>query len=316
VRQALVMEPAIAKAASEPLANIGGRLIASCALVSAPRGEVVSPSSEGTRQECVLMSCKVVLKRSLSVLSIGFGLACTADTGARGGEVGGEVGPSVLRAALVADLGDKDVTGVAYRIVAASDDCTDPPLATGSADLLEQAFPNNLGPAGTGPLHAFAAELFVLPPGSYRVCATPLAGVLPSMDCGPAEGLAMVLEAATSEVVLTSQCEGIDNGALGAATILNDPPLIEDLAFDPSYFITTCETVEIEAQATDPNGDSITYAWSQVSGPAMGTLVQGGFLASFTSATVGDYQLRLQVTDALGGVGSLTFPIHVTECNP
>jgi len=205
-----------------------------------------------------------------------------------------------------------DVVSVQYKVVAAGETCDAPSLATAVVSLEAEPLPVIIAPAGSGANHRFADAFFALPAGNYHVCATPLAGEGISSQCAMAEGDASVSAGVTNEVVLVSQCGGDTTGGLDVVTALNDPPVIDDLDISPSKFVAPCEATTITASASDPDGDAIGYAWSQVSGPASGSLSATGNSASFSSATAGDYELALTVTDANGGSTSLTFPIHVT----
>jgi len=231
-------------------------------------------------------------------------------SGCSDGGTGNEAGSlGTLRAAVQVSGDRHDVTAMQIDIVAASDACDATPLATQTVTLETEAVPASL--AGSG-AHAFADGLFVLAPGAYRVCATPLAGEGPSTECGPTEELADVTADATNEIVLYSQCSGADNGGLDTVVALNDQPQITDISLDPSKFITVCESATIVATATDPDGDTLTYAWSIVSGPEGGSLRTDGAQATFSGAA-GDYELELTVTDGHGGATALSFPVHVSS---
>jgi len=214
-----------------------------------------------------------------------------------------------LRAAVQISGERHDVTAMRIDIVQASDDCDAEPLFTETVALEDEAVPASL--AGSGE-HAFADGLFVLAPGEYRVCATPLASEGPSAACAPTDALAEVLESVTTEIVLYSQCGSTGNGGLDAVVALNDQPEITEVSLDPSKFITTCESVKLVATATDPNDDELTYTWSIVSGPeGGGSLRTDGAEATFSGAA-GDYTLELSVDDGHGGATALSFPIHIS----
>lgn len=224
------------------------------------------------------------------------------DTGHDPGTVGS------LRAAVQISGDRHDVTAMRIDIVAASDACDATPLATETVALEDEAAPASL--VGSGE-HAFADGLFVLPPGAYRVCATPLAGEGPSAECGPTEEVADVSADTTTEIVLYSQCAGDANGGLDTVVALNDQPQITDLSLSPSKFITVCESATVAVTATDPDGDELTYTWAIASGPEGGSLRTDGAEATFSGAA-GDYTLELTVEDGHGGVAALSFPIHVS----
>ncbi|WP_437573808.1 PKD domain-containing protein [Sorangium sp. So ce887] len=236
--------------------------------------------------------------------------ACDADKGgstARESESNGSI-----QAALTVGGARHDVTGVHYKVVNASSPCSDTAIAETTSPLEEEALPGGALPPGAG-THAGADGLFVVPPGDYRVCATPMGGAGPSLECGPTEGIATVISEATTELFLVSQCLGASNGGLDTVVALNDPPAFQDLDIAPSKFITQCETATITAFAEDPDGDAISYAWELAAGA--GSITGDGNAATFTPDGPGDVTVRVRATDALGGSSSLTFPIHVSAAD-
>ncbi len=68
------------------------------------------------------------------------------------------------------------------------------------------------------------------------------------------------------EVVVTDPYEGQDDGEVQVTVEANEPPVVEALA---DQQVSSGETVTLEAMAFDPDGDELTYAWSQDSGPAL-----------------------------------------------
>lgn len=136
-----------------------------------------------------------------------------------------------LSAALAIPAADLDVTSVQYRVVAADASCDDgEALIERTVDLESESLPQYLLEEGAGDAHSFADAYFVLQPGSYRVCLTPLAeGGALSADCAPTEGEAEVFAESTQEVVLIAQCEGDPSGGLDVVAAFNQPPHIDDL---------------------------------------------------------------------------------------
>ncbi|MDC0677750.1 hypothetical protein [Sorangium atrum] len=219
-----------------------------------------------------------------------------------------------------------DVAAIDFRIATLAQSC-DNPLTQAINALETEVLPPSLQPPGSG-AHAFADALFVLPVGDYRLCAIPVTTFgTPSVQCGRVEATVTVLPNVTNEVVLVSQCSGAEMGGLDAVVVLNDPPQITGLLIAESKFITLCQAAQIRVNAVDPNGDALSFSFSVVSGPGPGSLMQGapaivGCTAespecqTFTPSIVGDYLLRVEVGDGLGGVATLTFPIHVSPCDP
>jgi hypothetical protein len=201
-----------------------------------------------------------------------------------------------------------DVTAVQFDVVAAGADCTAPALASKTVPIETEPLPASVeGGAGK---HAFAVGLFVLAPGDYRLCATPLgAAGGPSPDCGAASAAATVVANQTSEVVLVSQCKASANGGADVVVSLNDPPRIDTVVLDPSKFITTCQSARITATASDPDGDALAYAWTASPGS---TLLASGAAATFSARAAGDYTVQLAVNDGRGGSTSIAFPVHVS----
>jgi hypothetical protein len=214
-----------------------------------------------------------------------------------------------IQAALQVGGSRHDVIAIHYKVVDASGTCSDPPIAETTSPLEDEELPFGVLSPGAGS-HAGADGLFVLPPGDYRVCATPMSDAGPSQECAPTEGTAAVFSEATTEIVLVSQCGGDENGGLDVVVALNDPPKIEGLSITPSKFITQCETATITATAVDPDGDALSYTWSLVAGA--GSLSSQDTTASFTPASAGDSTVKVTVTDATGASTQLSFPIHVS----
>ncbi|HKQ71294.1 MAG TPA: PKD domain-containing protein [Polyangiaceae bacterium] len=207
--------------------------------------------------------------------------------------------------------GATDVARIKYAVVRQGQSCTDPPLATTTIGLEEEPLPQSLSPDGGGANHSFSDALMVLPPGQYKVCATPLtAQGVPSQQCAATSTPAIVVEGATTEVVMVSQCKGVTGGAIDAITKLNRPPVIDDLIVDPSKFITLCDVAQLTVKATDPDGDALTFLW-QLLGTGMSSVNQ---TIRFRSLDVGTFQLRITVTDAFGAKTSLTLPMHISRC--
>ncbi|AGP38672.1 PKD domain-containing protein [Sorangium cellulosum] len=233
--------------------------------------------------------------------------ACDADKGGSTARESAESGS--IQAALTVGGARHDVTAVHYKVVSASSSCSDSAIAEATSPLEEEALPGGALPPGSG-THAGAGGLFVVPPGDYRVCATPMGYAGPSVECGPAEGIATVISEATTELFLVSQCLGAGNGGLDPVVALNDPPAFQDLDVAPSKFITQCETATITAVAEDPDGDAVSYTWELAAGA--GSITGDGNTATFSPDGPGDVTVRVRATDALGGSASLTFPIHVS----
>jgi hypothetical protein len=199
-----------------------------------------------------------------------------------------------------------DVVAIRVKVVAATSDCSSPALQEKIGVIRPDVV--------LSPAHPVADAFFVLAPGSFRVCATPLSavmGLVPSATCAPAESVAMVMAEVTTEIVLTSQCKGTPTGGLDVLAELNRPPMITDLVLAPSKLVLVGNRVDIEVTAADPDRDFLSFEFTQVSGPAPASLMSVGSHATFRATVAGDYEIRVVVTDGRGGSAALTFPIHV-----
>ena len=93
--------------------------------------------------------------------------------------------------------------------------------------------------------HIFGDHFFVLPVGCFDVTSEPLdAQQKTSKSCYAAHAKKVaVVDGLTTEILLLSQCLGPGRGALDVVTALNHPPTVEDLVFEPSKFVSTCNGV-------------------------------------------------------------------------
>lgn len=214
-----------------------------------------------------------------------------------------------LGAAIELGPNTHDVAAVRFDIVPAGDNCDAPPLATQVVALEAETALESSEPTA----HHFASSLFVLEPGEYRACATPLAAdSSASAECAPATGLASVVPGESNRLALLSQCQGDASGGLGVSVTLNDPPQITALTVTESDSITICETASLAVSASDPNGDEVTYGWSVLSGPDGGSLRATDSSATF-SGSVGEYVLQVAATDVHGAQASLSFSVRVSD---
>lgn len=72
------------------------------------------------------------------------------------------------------------------------------------------------------------------------------------------------------------------------------------------------ETFVLDASgSSDPDGDSLSYKWTKVSGPAVTLLNANQMQASFTAAFAGVYEFALTISDGRGGTGQDTVRISV-----
>jgi len=172
--------------------------------------------------------------------------------------------------------------------------------------------PNDYG------IHYVADCFFVVAPGTWQVLGVETLGMDgQALPCCTAEYPATVeiVSGQTSELGVEMQCALTGPGALDIYGYLERPPIVKDLDIYPSKFGGPCVPRFFYAQATDIDGDFIVYDWEVVSSPTpLGfKLWEHGPLAIFVGYHVGDYMLRLTVSDEPHGMfTSLDFPIHVT----
>jgi hypothetical protein len=220
-----------------------------------------------------------------------------------------------LRASLSSAGAASGVASLRYEVLPASEPCGGAALEESVVPILPQSLPTNLAPDGTGAKHEFGDGLFTLAAGMYRVCVTPLdAGGAASARCHQTSGVATVVPETTTEILLVSMCDGDASGALDTIVTLNEPPFISKLGIAPSKFIYQCQEATLTIAAKDPEGDALKYGWSVVSGPtgARVTPASGAATSTFRADVVGDYEVKVVVTDVFGATASLTFPLHVS----
>lgn len=181
--------------------------------------------------------------------------------------------------------------------------------------------------------HVFTDVYFTLPPGPYEVTVYPMqrpdnVSCVEATEecmltwslselCAPARVIAEVIEGLTTEVLVMSRCDMTDNGGLDVIVTFNFTPEIVDFAFDPSKFVSTCDALELTVTARDRDRDPLTYTWEIVTAPlgAIYSFEPHGRRARLTSATAGDYEVRVVVCDTVPAPGrqcaDLVAPIHV-----
>jgi hypothetical protein len=220
--------------------------------------------------------------------------------------------PGALRAAIAFGPSTHDVTAVRFDLVAVDESCGAPAVATLTVPLEAELAPTSVS-GGEGASHHFASGLFTVAPGDYRACATPLrSDASASEACAQASELTTVSPELTTQLNLVSQCQGTSAGGLDVAVSLNDPPQITGVVVTPSTFITVCESASIAVAAEDPNGDTLSFGWSVVSGPGGGRLRFNDGSATF-SGEPGDYVLRVTVADTHTAETSFLVSVHVTD---
>jgi len=93
----------------------------------------------------------------------------------------------------------------------------------------------------------------------------------------------------------------------------NNPP-VANAGADQS--VVTGQTVTLNGSgSSDPDGDPLTYAWSQLSGPSVTLNTPNSVTATFTPAVTGTYTFRLTVNDGRGGTDTDNVTITVAQGN-
>jgi hypothetical protein len=204
-----------------------------------------------------------------------------------------------------------DVSAIRVAVLPAGASCADTSVAVANSLLESEALPASVA-QGAGSFRPFADALFVLAPGNYHVCATPLAGEQGSLQCGVAQADVTVQANRTTEVLLIAQCTAPSSGGLDVIVALNQPPRINGIMLDPSKFISVCEAVSIDVQAEDPNQDTVSYSFERTGGSEVGQLRAMGAHATFFGPP-GDYEVTVTARDPHGNSASLSFPIHISS---
>lgn len=99
-------------------------------------------------------------------------------------------------------------------------------------------------------------------------------------------------------------------------TNVNNPPTA---AAGADQTVNENTVVALNASGGDPDGDALTYGWSQVGGPAVtissGSAGDASFTAPFVSAGGADFTFEVTASDAYGGTATDTVVVHVQNQN-
>jgi hypothetical protein len=235
------------------------------------------------------------------VASLTMGFGCGREKGA------GEAGQ--VSAALSFSGSRHDVTAMAFRVVASGADCASAAIASATVSIAPDAGADTDGGAGAG--GTLVGTMFMLAPGAYGICATPLAdGGGPSAFCSQARAGFVVPAGDTVSITLVSQCTNGPTGGVGTGVVLNDPPQITAVTL-PAGAVDTCGPATIAVTASDPNGDPLSYAWSAGGGAGGATVTGAGPTATFAASAAGTYDVAVTVSDGSGASASLTFVVSV-----
>lgn len=245
-----------------------------------------------------------------------FGAGCAEDLEPVSTEPGSAT--STSRLALTADLlGGTDVGGMRFEVTETNCDgsaVANPQTWEEETDLEDMYLPGGIplfesAPYDADSTHIFADQYFLLPAGCYDVAVTPLDAMgQTSTDCYSAhQNTVEVEDGLTTEITLISQCQGPARGGLDVIATVNHPPEIDDLTFEPSKFVSTCEGTEVCITVNDPDGDPMEIVWSQTDGPACSA-------PAITSTVVNADGSMTQCADLrTGDIASYTFDVAVYD---
>ena len=99
----------------------------------------------------------------------------------------------------------------------------------------------------------------------------------------------------------------------GGDSFINAAPLI---SAGTAQIVVEGDMVQLTGTASDPNGDAVTIAWSQISGPMVDIADAASLKASFRAPNVNDdvdIVVQLSATDARGSTASQTITISVED---
>ena len=218
-------------------------------------------------------------------IPFGFALVLAGCLGAgeKSGEEGTHAGETGLAIAMAAHTGgETDVDQMRYsisRVACVDGERIDELNRSITVKLESMKLPGGIAGFENSPLdenseHPFADRFEVVPAGCYNIEAVPLAeGGEASADCAPAWAKSILVEdGETTDVFLISQCKGAAVGAVDTVVALNRPPMLEQVTYKPSKFISVGDKGTICVTASDPDGDPIEFAWTNV-GPACDALI-------------------------------------------
>jgi hypothetical protein len=108
----------------------------------------------------------------------------------------------------------------------------------------------------------------------------------------------------------------VDSVTVDITNVNNDP--ISDAGSDKTLNENTAVTLNVSG-SSDPDGDSLTYAWLQTGGPSVAltgdTTATPGLATPFVSPGGLDLTFELTVDDGYGGTNADSMVIHVQNAN-
>ncbi len=113
-------------------------------------------------------------------------------------------------------------------------------------------------------------------------------------------------------VTVTDGAGGEDTKQVTITVRANNPPSITSLVADPDW-TTPSGSLQVTCNATDPDGDELSYEWSASGGSITGTDAAVNWTAP---EEVGTYHVTVVVTDGHGGEGTRFVYLSVVTGTP
>ncbi len=207
-------------------------------------------------------------------------ITCTVSDG-KGGTASGSVtiaanGPPVVNSVTASDYTPN--TGATIVVSCNATDPDDDPLSYSWSDG---------GAGGTFAGSGWTVDYTVPILGSITITCTVSDGL------GGVASLSMTINGGTSPII-------------GG----NSPPVVNSVTAS-DYTPNKGTTIVVMCNANDPDGDPLTYAWTD--GGAGGTFTGAGWTVDYTVPIVGLIAITCTVSDGLGGVASL--PVNINGIN-
>jgi hypothetical protein len=194
-------------------------------------------------------------------------------------------------------------------------------VIVGTRPLSELRIPGGIpnlenNPLDKGSEHLFADLFVTVAAGCYDVRTTPVTpGGWASKVCAAAwkKGV-RVFEGKTTEILLINQCMGRDPGNIDIIATLNREPVIKQVQFKDSKFVTCNEKQIICATASDPDKDPLEFVWRVASGVSAPVVISHDIDAAtgditqciaVTAKDEGKYPVSLTVYDLIWSGGAL-----------
>ena len=219
------------------------------------------------------------------------------ETGTPTGEPGVTVSPTALT------VTEEDTAGATYTVVLDSQ-----PTATVTVTVA--------GHAGTDVSLTPSSATLTFTPTNWDTAQT--VTVTAGADADTANESVLLTHSAAST---DSDYQGISIAGVAVTVTDNDVPVVPNNA--PTVSSVSCDPcavapggeVRLSAEASDPDGDSLTYAWSAPTGSFTGA-TDGAAARWRAPAETARVTVRVQVSDGRGGTASATATVEVTNAPP